>query len=77
MVRSIQYGFHVFLMLSATWVSWREGLSVRSFFLGTLAFFGGALFLSVYLLVESFKAKGNIHILLLGRQRATQHGRTF
>ncbi|MGR5558605.1 hypothetical protein ACQKQC_20220 [Vibrio fortis] len=69
--------FMFFLMLSATWVSWREDFSVRGFFLGTLAFFGGALFLSVYLLVESFKVKGNIQVLLLGRQRATQHGRTL
>ncbi|MEZ8826142.1 hypothetical protein AB6E04_17435 [Vibrio amylolyticus] len=69
--------FMFFLILSATWVSWREGFSVRGFFLGTLAFFGGALFLSVYLLVESFKVKGNIQVLLLGRQRATQNGKTF
>ncbi|MCM5511054.1 hypothetical protein [Vibrio sp. SCSIO 43169] len=63
-----------FLTLSAVWVSWREHFSGRGLCLGALAFFGGALFLSVYLLVESFKANGDIQVLLLGRQRPTLHG---
>ena len=62
--------FMCLLMLSALWVSWRSGFSPAGLTLGTLAFFGGALFLSVYLLIESFRVKGDIAALLLGPVRA-------
>jgi hypothetical protein len=62
--------FMCMLMLSGLWVSWRHQFSAAGVILGLAAFFGGALFLSVYLLVESFRAKGDSRTLLLGSARA-------
>mgnify|MGYP001826031886 FL=1 len=62
--------FLCFLVLSALWVSWRHQFSVGGLTLGLIAFFGGALFLSAYLFVESLRGKGNANYLLLGRARS-------
>ena len=63
--------FMSFLALSALWVSWRHGFSPAGLGLGVLAFFGGALFLSIYLFVVSFGADDDARVLLLGEARAT------
>lgn len=63
--------FMCMLMLSALWVAWRHRFSGRGLALGLLAFFGGALFLSVYLLVVTLGADGDVEALLLGPQRET------
>ena len=63
--------FMCMLGLSGLWVAWRHRFSGAGIALGVLAFFGGALFLSVYLLVESFRAQGNVAALLLGQRRDT------
>jgi len=39
--------------------------------LGLVAVFGGALFLSAYLFVESFRTKGDMRRLLLGAGRVS------
>lgn len=62
--------FMCFLALSAVWVSWRHEFSGVGLLLGLVAFFGGALFLSVYLLIQSFMVNGNVAALLLGPNRA-------
>ncbi len=62
--------FTCFLVLSALWVSWRHQFSAGGFVLGLIALFGGALFLSAYLLVESIKANGDVKAPLLGIARA-------
>lgn len=62
--------FMFMLALSATWVGWRHRFSIAGLGLALLAFFGGASFLCVYLLVVSLQAKGNIREVLLGRTRA-------
>lgn len=62
--------FTCFLVLSALWVSWRHRFSAGGLLLGLIALFGGALFLSAYLLVESIKANGDVKALLLGSARA-------
>ena len=64
------FDFMCFLLLSGLWVSWRHHFSGAGLLLGLLAFFGGALFLSAYLLWHSYKVKGNISELLLGEKRA-------
>lgn len=64
--------FMCLLALSGLWVSWRHHFSGAGLALGILAFFGGALFLSVYLLVESFRARGDAKALLLGPVRSVQ-----
>jgi len=45
--------FMFMLSLSALWVSWRHRFSPTGLALGVVAFLGGILFLTVYLLIES------------------------
>ena len=54
-----------FLMLSALWTAWRNNFSAQGLLLAVLAFFGGMMFLSIYLLILSFSAR-SIPELLLG-----------
>jgi hypothetical protein len=63
--------FMCMLLLSGLWVSWRHQFSLPGLALGLVAVFGGALFLSAYLLVESFRTKGDMRKLLLGATRAS------
>lgn len=63
--------FMCMLLLSGLWVSWRHQFSVTGLVLGLVAVFGGALFLSAYLFVESFRTKGDMRKLLLGVARAS------
>jgi hypothetical protein len=62
--------FMFMLALSATWVAWRHRCSAPGLVLATLAFFGGALFLSVYLFVESFRVRGDARALLVGERNS-------
>lgn len=59
--------FMCFLALSALWVSWRHQFSAVGLLLGVCAFFGGALFLSIYLFIQSYRVNGNVNLLLTGR----------
>ncbi len=59
--------FMCMLLLAGLWVGWRHRFSAAGLVLGLLTVFGGALFLSAYLLVESFRAQGDVRALLLGR----------
>ena len=63
--------FMCMLTLSALWVAWRHQFSGPGLTLGLLAFFGGALFLSVYLLVVSSQVDGDVKALLLGSRSST------
>ncbi len=63
--------FTSLLTLSALWVAWRHQFSGGGVALGLLAFFGGGLFLTTYLLVVSTMAKGDMKEVLLGKVRAT------
>lgn len=61
--------FMGFLALSALWVSWRHQFSPAGLALGLIAFFGGMLFLSAYLLVQIGRTGGDMKLLLLGPGR--------
>lgn len=61
--------FTFMLTLSAAWVSWRHRFSVVGLILAGLAFVGGALFLTTYLLILSWQAKGDMKEILLGKTR--------
>jgi hypothetical protein len=63
--------FMCMLLLAGLWVSWRHQYSVAGVLLGLVAVLGGALFLSAYLFVESFRTKGDMRRLLLGGARLT------
>lgn len=58
--------FMCMLALAALWVAWRHRFNAAGIALGIAAFLGGALFLSVYLLIESFRAGDDVRTLLLG-----------
>jgi hypothetical protein len=62
--------FMTFLALSAIWVAWRHQFSAGGLGLAVLAFFGGMLFLSIYLLVQIQRTGGDVQVLLLGPGRA-------
>ena len=66
--------FTILLALSALWVAWRHGVSGAGLLLGLTAFFGGALFLTAYVLVVSLVAKGDAKEMLLGRARTSVAG---
>jgi len=59
--------FLFMLVLSATWTAWRNRFSAAGLGLAFLALIGGSLFLAGYLLVLSWKAKGDVEQILLGR----------
>jgi len=61
--------FLCLLTLSGLWVAHRHRFRATGLLLGVCAFFGGALFLSLYLLVESFRVEGSVAALLLGEHR--------
>lgn len=54
-----------FLMLSGLWTAWRNNFSPFGLLLGILAFFGGMMFLSIYMLILSLRAR-DIQEILLG-----------
>lgn len=62
--------FLAMLTLSGLWVAWRGGFSPLSLALGLVAFFGGAPFLCLYLLLAGAKRPGDVAALLLGPSRA-------
>jgi hypothetical protein len=62
--------FFCFLLLSGLWVAWRHGFSPAGLALGVTAVFSGMPFLSAYLLIASFRVRGEVKALLLGEQRA-------
>ncbi len=62
--------FFCFLLLSGLWVAWRGQFRPASLALGVLAVFGGMLFLSIYLLILTARARGDMREVLLGRDRA-------
>ena len=61
--------FMGFLMLSCLWTLWRNAFSPAGLVLGIFAFFGGMMFLSVYLLYLSVVCQGDVSRMLLGPSR--------
>ena len=57
--------FMGFLVLSALWTAWRNGFSALGLVLAVMAFFGGMVFLSIYVLILSLGTT-NIRDILLG-----------
>lgn len=60
--------FMFMLTLSALWVAWRHEFSMAGVALAALALFGGALFLTIYLLIVSGQVQGNVYKVLVGRR---------
>ncbi|MBD3648946.1 MAG: hypothetical protein HUJ31_16185 [Pseudomonadales bacterium] len=60
------FDFMGFLFLSASWTMWRNRFSGVGVVLGILAFFGGMMFLAIYLLYLSFHPDADINRVLIG-----------
>ncbi|WP_164157777.1 hypothetical protein [Sandarakinorhabdus rubra] len=58
--------FAFMLTLSGLWVAWRHGFTPAGLALGLVAFLGGALFLSIYLFIQSGRCP-DVKTLLAGR----------
>ena len=58
--------FSFMLTLSASWVAWRHRFSATGFALAVMAFFGGAMFLTAYLLFVTRNAPLDVTRVLLG-----------
>ena len=65
------FDFMCFLILSGLWLSWRHHFSPGGLLLGFAGVFGGIMLLAPYLLLASYKANGDMKVLLLGKVRAT------
>lgn len=63
------FDFLCMLALSGLWVAWRHEFSPAGIALGVVAFFGGAMFLSAYLLIVTARVR-DVRVLLLGPGRA-------
>ena len=59
-----------FLILSALWTAWRSAFSATGLLLAVPAFFGGAGFLLPYLLILTFREKGDLVRVLIGDRRS-------
>lgn len=59
--------FWGFLVVSALWTAWRNAFSALGLALAVVAFFGGMMFLSIYVLILSLGAP-DIRSILLGAQ---------
>jgi hypothetical protein len=57
-----------FLGLSAIWTMWRNEYTAQGIGLGVLAFFGGMMFLSIYLLYLSYSCDGDVKQMMLGER---------
>lgn len=66
------FDFLCFLLLSGLWLSWRHHFSYGGLLLGLAGIFGGIMLLAPYLLFASYKAGGDIKIILLGELRANK-----
>ena len=62
--------FMSFLVLSGLWTMWRNEFSPAGIALGVVAFFGGMLFLGLYLLYLTFQTGGDMRQIILGGSRA-------
>ena len=61
---NIDFLIHLFLL--ATWIVWREGITVKGYIFGFLSIFMGGMFGFPYMLYATFKANGNPKLVLLG-----------
>lgn len=60
------FDFVVYLVLSSSWVVWREGGTLKAYFYGFLNIFLGGMFGFPYLLLATYRTKGDVKRILLG-----------
>jgi hypothetical protein len=62
--------FLFLLMFSGLWLAWRHGFTPGGIALGLCGLVGGTAVLAPYLLIMTFRTRGDLRALLLGPQRA-------
>lgn len=60
------FDFVIYLILSSSWIVWREGATSKAYLYGFLNIFLGGMFGFPYLLVECYRANGDVKKILLG-----------
>jgi hypothetical protein len=60
--------FLIHLFLLATWICWREGFKLKGYIFGFLSIFLGGMFGFPYLLIATYKAKGDPRLIVLGER---------
>lgn len=60
--------FALHLLLVALWIGWRERSMAGRFVFPIFAILGGGAFSLLYLLVISFRERGDLRLVVLGRQ---------
>lgn len=60
------FDFLIYLILVSVWIVWREGATSKAYAFGFLNVFMGGMFGFPYLLIESYRAKGDPKAVLLG-----------
>jgi hypothetical protein len=63
--------FLSFLTLGGLWLAWRHHFSAGGIALWVFIYAGGMPFLATYLIVQSYRANGDMKIILLGERRAS------
>ncbi|GAB4196068.1 MAG: hypothetical protein Tsb002_29160 [Wenzhouxiangellaceae bacterium] len=58
--------FIVYLLIVATWIAWREGLTAKGAAFGLVSIVMGGMFSFPYILYATYQANGNPKALLLG-----------
>lgn len=62
--------FLCLLTFSGLWLAWRHGFTPGGIVLGLCGLVGGTAVLAPYLLVMTFRTRGDLRVLLLGPRRA-------
>lgn len=63
---NVDFLIHLFLL--AIWVCWREGFNFKGYIFGFLCIFLGGMFGFPYLLVATYRAKGDPILIMLGER---------
>lgn len=58
--------FIIHLLMLAAWVIWREGATAKAYAFGFLSVVMGGMFSFPYIIYASYKARGEVRLLLLG-----------
>ena len=60
--------FMMLIMVTSLWIAWRHKFSLNGIAVALIWPVAGLMFLSMYLLVASYRANGNVSRMLLGDQ---------
>lgn len=60
--------FMMLIMVTSLWIAWRHKFSLSGIAIALIWPVAGLMFLSIYLLIASYRANGNVSSILLGDQ---------